>query len=565
MLSNEMNDLNDIDEVERGNGLEDSNGAEVKGNYENNSGVRTEESVLESQEELTCENEVVMNCNGKERLDTRNGKTDSGKGNHEQRENNNWNNQDTNSSNGKTYAKMVTKGIQITSNKLDYIPSELNKDGSEIAVFDEAMVDKGSAQWKLTICRNFVGYKMSVHELTYHVRRMWSKWGVDDIDMKANGPVIGMEKVKQTKVPMWVSLVNVPLEALSKEVISALASSLGKLVIMDAMTAKRCILGEGWVDFARILVEFDVKIRFKENIEYKDKDNTKKDSKHVKVEGYKGEPWKRKEIEDGKYDKAKSKKQVKEGKNTKEGKEIVRGRMIVDGFINKKMQPNIIEAKNWTKDMLTYIKEQWEVGNKKEKREESEDIKDLLEINAGPAKDLNTKEIKGLFYTWITSPSKHNTSILKKLDRTMVNADFINKYGDAYARFHPFLTSDNSHVVLHIPNTLDKKKKSFKFLNFVTDKDDFLKVVRNDRDVIVKAFLRNNSETKEIESLDELFSNKLTKEENKVMVRDIIGFLLMSNLCDAKNDRLDLYKGLCFIPSDAFISMSLFLICDGDR
>ncbi|GKE03962.1 hypothetical protein Tco_1395980 [Tanacetum coccineum] len=38
---------------------------------------------------------------------------------------------------------------------------------------------------------------------------------------------------------------------------------------------------------------------------------------------------------------------------------------------------------------------------------------------------------------------------------------------------------------------------------------------------------------------------------------------LMSNLWDAMEDRLDMYKGLCFYPSDAFNSMSLSLIYDG--
>ncbi|GJZ97390.1 RNA-directed DNA polymerase, eukaryota, reverse transcriptase zinc-binding domain protein [Tanacetum coccineum] len=741
------------DEVEDCIGVEDSNGSEVIGNCVNNSGVRTEVRTLESQEELVCEEEVVMNSNGKERIDTGNGNIDSDKGDDEQMGNNNGSNQGNNSSDGKTYAKMVTKGIQVTSNKLDYIPTELNEDGSEIIVFDEAMVDKGSVQWKLTVCGNFVGYKMSVHELRYHIRRMWSKWGIDDIDMKADGPwmvsnkplfvrkwdpIIGMEKVKHTKVPLWISLVNVPLEAWSKEGISALASSL-----------------------------VDVKKGFKENIEiqYRDRDNNKKGSKHVKVEyawkpdicthchvfghnyivcakrertaeeieadakqkeeairnkneenkerklngnpmgfrrfgdkkqqkdrrginvgikangngGYKGEAWKRKETVEGKYDKTKSKEQEKKGKNADEGEEIskknkfaalndmdedndvldkMRGRMIVDGFINKKLQPNISEVQKWTKDMLTYFKEQWKDGNQKEGREETEDIEDVLENNSGIAKELNTEEIEGmwnirsmnqkkkqkavynfikeekisvcgivethikpaklckaaviafggwdwvsnsthstsgcrimigwdrdrvdimvhhmtnqvmlvtidfiklkqkvlcsfvyasnsgverrslwddlrryknitnggpwllmgdfnvtlnmdehsaggskisgdmiefrecindievedsnysgLFYTWIKSPSKPDTSILKKFDRVMFNAEFINKYGDAHARFHPFLTSDHSPVVLHIPNSLDKKKKSFKFSNFIADKAEFLEVVRND-------------------------------------------------------------------------------------
>ncbi|GJZ47930.1 RNA-directed DNA polymerase, eukaryota, reverse transcriptase zinc-binding domain protein, partial [Tanacetum coccineum] len=85
-----------------------------------------------------------------------------------------------------------------------------------------------------------------------------------------------------------------------------------------------------------------------------------------------------------------------------------------------------------------------------------------------------------LFCTWIKSPSKLETSILKKLDRVMVNSDFIDHYGNANARFLPFLISDHSSVVLHIPNTLEKKKNSFRFSNFVADKEEFIDVVKSE-------------------------------------------------------------------------------------
>ncbi|GKB92869.1 RNA-directed DNA polymerase, eukaryota, reverse transcriptase zinc-binding domain protein [Tanacetum coccineum] len=93
--------------------------------------------------------------------------------------------------------------------------------------------------------------------------------------------------------------------------------------------------------------------------------------------------------------------------------------------------------------------------------------------------DIEVEDINStcLFYTWIKSPFKPETSILKKLDRVMVNSDFIDHYGNANARFLPFLISDHSPVVLHIPNTLEKKKKSFRFSNFVADKEEFIDVL----------------------------------------------------------------------------------------
>ncbi|GKA36412.1 retrovirus-related pol polyprotein from transposon TNT 1-94 [Tanacetum coccineum] len=462
--------------------------------------------------------------------------------------------------------------------------------GSEVVVFDEALVAKGSRQWRLTICDGTCMFKFK-----------------DEV---------GMNK---TKIPLWVKLVNVPLEASSSEGISALASSLGRPIIMDIMTAKRCKLGEGRLDFARVLDDI-------------------------------------------------------------EELEKLKGRMVVDTFLNKRIQPNFIKVKNWTQDMVKYFKEQWEINRNKEVEEDNDNIEDVLENNTGIAKELSIEEMEGLFYidssreailsfimidlnigmwnirsmnqlkkqkavinfiqeeklngcgivetyikpsklskvasiafggwewvsnsvhstngcrimigwdkdkvdvmlvymtrqvmlvvikiiklkqkvfcsfvyasnsgierrsmwnelrrfkaitsgcpwilmgdfnvtlkleehstggskvqsdmqdfgvyvndievedvnytglfyTWIKSPSRPETSILKKLDRVMVNSDFIDHYGDAHARFLPFLTSDHNPVVLHIPNTLEKKKKSFRFSNFVADKEEFLDVVKRE-------------------------------------------------------------------------------------
>ncbi|GKC14605.1 RNA-directed DNA polymerase, eukaryota, reverse transcriptase zinc-binding domain protein, partial [Tanacetum coccineum] len=83
----------------------------------------------------------------------------------------------------------------------------------------------------------------------------------------------------------------------------------------------------------------------------------------------------------------------------------------------------------------------------------------------------------GMHFTWIKSPKKPSTSVMKKLDRVMANDLFMDEYNQAYAVFHPFLTSDHSPHVMVIPLAMEKKKKSFKFANFVADKGNFLPVV----------------------------------------------------------------------------------------
>ncbi|GKD86137.1 hypothetical protein Tco_1357291, partial [Tanacetum coccineum] len=253
-----MNDLNDMVDVEGGNGSGDSN-----------RGKGGEEKWDENVDRIKRNNEQKENINS-----------------------------------GSTYAKMVTKGMHIVNNKLYFIPTEINKDGSEIVIFDEDLVDKGSVQWKLTVC-----------------------------DMKNDRTCMfkfrneaGMNKVLE-------------LEAWSKEGISALASSLG-----DTMTAKRYSLGEGRMDFARILVEFDVMKGLRRRLKYsiETKENIKKRSRN--------------------------KFEVLNGMDTdNEELDILKGGMIVD---------------------------QLEINKLKNMEDGNEDIKDVLEANSGIAKDFSTKELE---------------------------------------------------------------------------------------------------------------------------------------------------------------------------
>ncbi|GKD98234.1 RNA-directed DNA polymerase, eukaryota, reverse transcriptase zinc-binding domain protein [Tanacetum coccineum] len=164
--------------------------------------------------------------------------------------------------------------------------------------------------------------------------------------------------------------------------------------------------------------------------------------------------------------------------------EILKGRIIVDSFIAKEIQPNGIEVKEWTNDMIKYFKDQKKLKKFREEEGGNEEIKDVLETNSGIASELNAEEVRGierrslwndlrsmkritygypwilmgdfnvtlkieehstggsrssgdmqdfvdcvndievedvnqagLFFTWIKSPSKPVTSIMKKLDR----------------------------------------------------------------------------------------------------------------------------------------------------
>ncbi|PWA39134.1 ATPase, F1/V1/A1 complex, alpha/beta subunit, Zinc knuckle CX2CX4HX4C [Artemisia annua] len=184
-------------------------------------------------------------------------------------------------------------GVQTTVNEV-----EVNKNGSEPK---EVMDDETN------------------NSLRYNIRRMWSKFGITDISASKNGqylfkfrdieglnnvidkgpwmvqnkhlfiqkwsPEMGMQKIEPKKVPVWVKMSNVPLEAWSLKGISALASSLGKPMVMDNMTAAMCYKGVGNLDYARVLVEIDAEKEIKHEIEvqYRDMENKVKGTKKISV------------------------------------------------------------------------------------------------------------------------------------------------------------------------------------------------------------------------------------------------------------------------------------------
>ena len=83
----------------------------------------------------------------------------------------------------------------------------------------------------------------------------------------------------------------------------------------------------------------------------------------------------------------------------------------------------------------------------------------------------------GLQFTWTKSLRNPNSRTLKKLDRIMINEDFLDKYPDAHSIFMPYLISDHSPTIMIIPKGGVQKKKAFRMVNFVTEKKEFLPLV----------------------------------------------------------------------------------------
>ncbi|GKB79070.1 RNA-directed DNA polymerase, eukaryota, reverse transcriptase zinc-binding domain protein, partial [Tanacetum coccineum] len=132
-----------------------------------------------------------------------------------------------------------------------------------------------------------VGYRMSVNELRYNLRRMWSRYGFKDIVDCNNG--IFFMKFHHEEVPLLIKLCNVPLEALTVKGISALASRVGKPLVMDSMTASMCKQGIGMVRYARVLIKVSAKKELAENVKivYKNEDGKNESNSTTSTENKK--------------------------------------------------------------------------------------------------------------------------------------------------------------------------------------------------------------------------------------------------------------------------------------
>ncbi|GJT64030.1 RNA-directed DNA polymerase, eukaryota, reverse transcriptase zinc-binding domain protein [Tanacetum coccineum] len=86
---------------------------------------------------------------------------------------------------------------------------------------------------------------------------------------------------------------------------------------------------------------------------------------------------------------------------------------------------------------------------------------------------------EGFHFTWTKSLRNPNCRTLKKLDRIMVNEEFVGNFQQAHGLFLPYLISDHSLMIVKVPNGIQKRKSSFRFSNFITEKENFLPTVRS--------------------------------------------------------------------------------------
>nr|GEY43156.1 hypothetical protein [Tanacetum cinerariifolium] len=365
---------------------------------------------------------------------------------------------------------------------------------TQVVVFDDMLIKKGSERWNLTISGYFVGYKMASNELKYNIRRMSGKYGVRDIIMNHDGtclfkfkdieglnsvleqgpwmvnkkplivqkwnPEIGMQKVEHRILPIWERMTKVPLEAWSCDGISTLASNLGNPLVMDTMTANMCHNGMGRLDFPLACKHCKVfghsfngcnkrpKTTEEELSEKKKKEEQSKQNKVDRSVGEDQGGWRNVSYQ--------------QNKNNDKGKQIeinlMKNTMIVDQFLNKKIQPSVTEASIWSQDMVKYFKEKWEENMRKENENNGQYVSEegcleeyVLDDETEFTKNVTANEIKGrgsnilnhslevmlfsnLFWSLITLPVYLLSLPVGKRNRSPLDLQIILQSGDLTIR-----------------------------------------------------------------------------------------------------------------------------------
>ncbi|GKA03855.1 RNA-directed DNA polymerase, eukaryota, reverse transcriptase zinc-binding domain protein, partial [Tanacetum coccineum] len=85
----------------------------------------------------------------------------------------------------------------------------------------------------------------------------------------------------------------------------------------------------------------------------------------------------------------------------------------------------------------------------------------------------------GMFYTWIQKRRNPEAGMLKKLDRILGNASFLSSYASCFAKFLTYKTSDHCPAIIVYPDVKGFKPRSFRFMNFLIDKPEFLSTVKD--------------------------------------------------------------------------------------
>ncbi|GJT12642.1 reverse transcriptase domain-containing protein [Tanacetum coccineum] len=100
---------------------------------------------------------------------------------------------------------------------------------------------------------------------TFIVVAVWFIWN-NPLIMKKWNPDVNLFKEDVGNVLVWVKLHGVPVTSISKDGLSAIATKLDTLLMLDSYTSDMCIQSWGRSSYARALIEVRADVKMKDNI-----------------------------------------------------------------------------------------------------------------------------------------------------------------------------------------------------------------------------------------------------------------------------------------------------------
>ncbi|GJW77794.1 RNA-directed DNA polymerase, eukaryota, reverse transcriptase zinc-binding domain protein, partial [Tanacetum coccineum] len=135
----------------------------------------------------------------------------------------------------KSFVEVISGSLSANDRSLECIPTKINDNEVKVVVFDDIMAVEGSKSNGVFFMkfRHEEGLNQVVNSGPWMVKRkplVVQKWSVD----------LKLESTELDKIPLWVRLCNIPIEAWTVKSISAIAIRVGSSLVMDVVTASEC-------------------------------------------------------------------------------------------------------------------------------------------------------------------------------------------------------------------------------------------------------------------------------------------------------------------------------------
>ncbi|GKC49807.1 RNA-directed DNA polymerase, eukaryota, reverse transcriptase zinc-binding domain protein, partial [Tanacetum coccineum] len=291
-------------------------------------------------------------------------------------------------------------------------------------------------------------------------------------------PKIVIEKESPCKIPIWIRLLNVPLESWSIKGISSISSRLGcshRNVFRHSINHCK----------AKPVINIEVEKKGVKNVRNM---GGNKDG-FMEVRNRKNRFWNNEGMNNAQqgnkqaYQRNNDQNQAMERKEKELSDDDDVYENVNQAVNNIIADEVLVNKKTLMGDFNVILKPVEQSNGPSGFNSEMSEFRDV--VNSLEIDDLCSYVFN---FTWKKSLKNPMTSTLKKLDRIMTNEEFTNVHRKALDVFLPYLIYDHSPLILIISEGLQKKKSTFRFTNHVADKKEFLDVVKGVWQKEIKGF-----------------------------------------------------------------------------